>query len=302
MAFENFIGNENVKETLKKIIESNNILHSYLFSGIDGIGKKTFAQEFAKMILCLNKEKKPCNSCKSCIQFNENNNPNFNIIESEGTIKIEQIRKMQEKVYEKPLNSNKKIYIIDNAENMTKEAQNCLLKTLEEPPEYIVIILITANESNLLNTIKSRCMKISFNKIEDNILKSFLEDNFEFQNINMSLLKTFEGSIGKAIKTKENNDLYNELEKILNNIDKQNLVNILNNTEEIKKNKDKIQEILNYFNIYFIEKSKEDRNSSYKYLNSIKIIENTKERLKYNSNFDMSMDYLFMNLWEELNN
>ncbi len=69
---------------------------------------------------------------------------------------------MQEKIYEKPIISNKKIYIIDNSDTMTKEAQNCLLKTLEEPPQYITIILITSNESNIINTIRSRCMKIAF--------------------------------------------------------------------------------------------------------------------------------------------
>ncbi len=97
MRFENIVGNERVKELLNKAINSNNILHSYLFLGIDGIGKKIFAQEFAKMILCKNKSDE-CNNCKSCIEFENNNHPDFMIIENEEkSIKIEQIRYMRTK-------------------------------------------------------------------------------------------------------------------------------------------------------------------------------------------------------------
>lgn len=97
MSFENIIGNEKVKNLLNKTISSNNILHSYLFLGIEGIGKSLFAYEFAKMILCQENDK-PCNKCKSCIEFENNNNPDFMIIENEEkSIKIEQIRYMRTK-------------------------------------------------------------------------------------------------------------------------------------------------------------------------------------------------------------
>jgi len=95
--FNNIIGNEKVKELLNKAISSNNILHSYLFLGIDGIGKSLFAQEFAKMILCEEKQEQ-CNKCKSCIEFENRNNPDFMLIENEEkVIKIEQIRYMRAK-------------------------------------------------------------------------------------------------------------------------------------------------------------------------------------------------------------
>lgn len=147
MSFNNIIGNEKVKELLNKSIEQNNILHSYLFLGIEGIGKSLFAKQFAKMILCQN-DIKPCNKCKSCIEFENNNNPDFTMINNdEKVIKIDQIREMNKKITEKPITSNKKVYIINNSDTMTKEAQNSLLKTLEEPPEYAVIILIASNEN-----------------------------------------------------------------------------------------------------------------------------------------------------------
>lgn len=113
-------------------------------------------------------KKDECN-CKSCIEFDSDNNPDFQLIESEdGKIKIEKIRQMQRKVAEKPIISKNKVYIINDADTMTTEAQNCLLKTLEEPPEYITIILVCSNDGNLLSTIKSRCTRIQFEPISNN--------------------------------------------------------------------------------------------------------------------------------------
>ena len=209
---------------------------------------------------------------------------------------------MQEKIYEKPIISNKKIYLIDNADTMTQEAQNCLLKTLEEPPEYIIIILITSNDSNIINTIKSRCMKIPFTRIEENELKEYLEKTQDFENITTPMLRTFQGSIGKALKVKEKYELYNKLNNILENLEKSDLINILNNSQEIYKGKEDIETILEYFNVYFLEKAKEDYHNSSKYLNSIKIVEETKNRLYDNSNYDMSIDNLLLKIWEEFNN
>lgn len=173
--FEKILGNEHIKEQLKKSIKNNQVSHSYLFIGIDGIGKKLLATEFAKAMQCLNKDKY-CNNCKSCIEFDSNNNPDFLYIEPDGnSIKIEQIRDMQKRIQEKPIISEKKVYIIDNADKMTVEAQNSLLKTLEEPPEYATIILIGSNENAFLTTIKSRCMILHFNPIEDEKMLPYLQ-------------------------------------------------------------------------------------------------------------------------------
>ena len=183
MIFENIIGNEKNKELLKKVIDTNNIAHSYMFVGKDSIGKLLFAKEFAKAILCT-EEGKPCNKCKSCIEFNTNNNPDFNILEPEGnSIKIDQIRELTKKVYEKPVVSNRKVYIINDSNYMTKEAQNSLLKTLEEPPEYITIILITSNENLFLPTIKSRCTKVLFNRLTNEELADILQKQYQYSNV-----------------------------------------------------------------------------------------------------------------------
>ena len=102
MAFEQIIGNSKIKETLNSIIQKNSILHGYMFIGAEGIGKKIFATEFAKMLLCTSETAKPCNQCKSCIEFAGNSNPDFKIIEPDGTsLKIDQIRQMQSKILDR---------------------------------------------------------------------------------------------------------------------------------------------------------------------------------------------------------
>ena len=133
--FNNILGNDNIKELLTNAVKNNKASHSYMFVGTEGIGKRLIAKEFAKMILCTD-ENKYCGKCKSCMEFDSDNNPDFRIIAPDGnSLKIEQIREFQNKVAEKPIISNRKVYIINDSDKMTTEAQNCLLKTLEEPPE-----------------------------------------------------------------------------------------------------------------------------------------------------------------------
>lgn len=295
--FENIVGNNNIKQMLQKTVELQNVSHSYLFVGIDGIGKKLIAKEFAKMIMCL-EENKYCNKCKSCIEFDSNNNPDFIYIEPDGNnIKIEQIRQMQSKVIEKPIISNKKVYIINDVQNMTVEAQNCLLKTLEEPPEYITIILIASNENNLLSTIKSRCTIIHFDKIENKQLKEYATNVIGISNVNENIINIFQGSIGKAIRLKDKLDIYEDIENIIKNMDNKNIIDILNGSEILYKSKDEIEEILEYINVILLNQSKQN----IKYVKCIDIVEDTKKRLKSNSNYDMGIDNMLFNIWEEIN-
>ena len=298
MNFEEIIGNKKEKDNLEKICKANKIAHSYIFLGKQGIGKKLIAKEFSKKILCLN-EQTGCNNCKSCIEFETENHPDFKIIVPDGkNIKIEQIRDFQSKVYEKPVISLKKVYIIDDADLMTKEAQNCLLKTLEEPPSYVVIILIVSNDSKLLNTIKSRCIKIVFSSLNLSELKQFIKD----ENIENKILERSDGSIKKLIHITENKDLYKEIEENFSNIMQKSLIEFWKSSEIILQNKEIVNEILDYINLIFYEKS--NNNSDYvnskKYTNAIQIVEKTKQMLKQNCNFDMCIDYMFLKIWQEL--
>ncbi len=295
--FENVIGNKQIKDTLEKAISQNKTSHSYLFIGIQGIGKKMLAIEFAKMLLCIN-DIKPCNKCKSCIEFDTNNNPDFSYIEPDGnSIKIEQIRDLQKKIQEKPIISERKIYIINDADLMTQEAQNCLLKTLEEPPEFATIILIGANETAFLPTIKSRCTILHFNKIDNEDIKKYLLENYNINNISENMLEVFQGSIGKALKLKDKQEEYQKIELIVQQIKQNDLVDLINKSEILYQSKEEIEELLEYLNIILLRKAKQE----YLYTNCIKIVENTKKRLKQNANYDMSIDNMLFNIWEEMN-
>ncbi len=295
--FNNILGNDNIKELLTNAIKSNKTSHSYMFVGTEGIGKKMIAKEFAKMILCTN-ENKYCGKCKSCIEFDSDNNPDFRIIEPEGnSLKIEQIREFQKKVAEKPIISNKKVYIINDSDKMTIEAQNCLLKTLEEPPEFVTIILIGANESAYLDTIKSRCMILHFNKISEEDISKYLEENFQTKINSKIMLKAFQGSIGKAIQLQNKQEEYEQIENVITNLENRDKIDILNGAEIIYKAKDEKFEILEYINIVLLEIAKK----SNKYANCISIVENTKKRLQLNANYDMSIDNMLLKLWEQVN-
>lgn len=304
--FENILGNDKIKQELIKTVSLNTNSHSYLFIGTDGIGKKLIAREFAKMLLCdgnalSNDVVEPkgvgvyCNKCKSCMEFSNNNNPDFFMIEPNGnSIKIEQIREMQRKIIEEPIISTRKVYIIDDSDKMTKEAQNALLKTLEEPPKFVVIILIGSNENNFLTTIKSRCNIIRFNNIPDDDIKKYLQEKYQITNLEANMIKSFGGSIGKAELLREKQELYNAIYNLIDKIEKLDLIDMLKEADIIYKFQDDKFEILEYINVILFEKSKTNIN----FLKGIDIVEETKKRLKANSNYNMCIDNMLFQLWE----
>lgn len=297
MIFEKILGNDNNKIFLRNILKNNTVSHSYMFIGENSIGKLLFAKEFAKGILCADINDKPCGNCASCKKFDNGNHPDFFILDEEDTIKNEQIREINKSILEKPIENFKKVYIINNSENMTIQAQNSLLKTLEEPPEHAVIILITANENKMLTTIKSRCTKIKFNPLNNSEICTILKQKYQIDNLTDDLLKLAGGSIERALKVQTNEHTYNYLEKTFKDIKNINELEFLKTKEEITQNKDEINSILEYINIILKDLSTNDP----KYINCIFIVEQTKERLKRNSNFDMTIDNLLLKIWEEIN-
>ncbi|MDI9597679.1 MAG: DNA polymerase III subunit delta', partial [Atribacterota bacterium] len=141
--FKEIVGHTKPKQILKNRIKNEKIGHSYLFVGNEGIGKKLTAIAFSKAINCKNisEEQDPCNKCSSCQQIEKNSSADFSIISPvDSVIKIEKIREIKSNIYLHPLTNKKKIYIFDNAEKMTTQASNSLLKILEEPPEYAILI------------------------------------------------------------------------------------------------------------------------------------------------------------------
>lgn len=255
-----------------------------------GIGKKEFAREYAKALLCLNEGKclnnNEASQCDSCIKFTLGSNPDYTEIKPDGkVIKIEQIRKMQEKISEKPIISDKKIYIIDDADLMTEESQNCLLKTLEEPPEYAVIILIVSNESKILATNKSRCVILKFDKLTNEEIKSL------HPNLSEELIELLEGSLEKIEGLEEKQETYKELNKIVDTLEKGSLVEVFNASDLLYTKKDDIINMLEYLNLICFKR---------RLINAIEIIEKTKIKIVQNNNYDMCIDYLLMHIWEEI--
>ena len=295
MAFETIIGNDKIKNMLETSIKSGNILHSYMFCGQEGIGKSLIAKEFAKGILCENKSIAPCNKCKSCVEFNTGNHPDLYVVEPDGsTVKIEQIRYLNSKILEKPVTSLKKVYIINDSDKMTSDAQNALLKTLEEPPEYAILILICKQESSMLATIKSRCTKLEFQSLTNEELKNyFMQKN---EKISEQVLNLSAGSISKALKVIPKQEIYLNLQKLLENLENINKLEILKQ-DFIYEQKEDIQDLLEAMNNILFQIAKEKK----QYLNCIKIVEQTKKNLKANSNYDMCIDNLLLSIWEEIN-
>lgn len=312
--FENIVGNNKIKESLKNAVKSNNVSHSYLFIGKAGVGKKLFAKDLAKKVMCLgsnydaqdnvlrsardNKEKVESenlsfefDNCDSCIKFDANSNPDFSIIVPDGkSIKIEQIRDLQARILEKPISSNKKVYIIDDADTMTEESQNCLLKTLEEPPEYAMIILIASNENRMLQTIKSRCVIIRFEDLTNEEISQILHTN------DQDIIRLCEGSVAKAETISEKREMFAQLKIIADYLSKNSLIDVLNNSDLLYSSKDDIMTLLDFLNIIFFEKAKEN----IKYSKAINIIEKTKKKIMANNNYDMCIDYMLMHIWEGL--
>ena len=296
MNFNELIGNEKIKQNLIKVLTNNTIGHSYMFIGEKGIGKKLFAEEFARGILCNNEVKKPCESCKSCIEFVNSNNPDYYEIgleEEENSIKIETIRNMQKRIQELPIVSQRKVYIIDDSEYLTKDAQNCLLKTLEEPPEFVTIILIVSNENKILNTIKSRCIKIYFNNLSNDELSTYINKNLKIEDFTPNMIKACGGSIGKAKKICENKELYHNIDIIFSNIENYRLLDIISKLDILYKSKDEIQDILEYLNTLFINKAKDN----VIYIEYIQYVEEAKKHLNANCNYDMCIDNLIFKIF-----
>ncbi len=165
-SFHDIVGQRRSIHILQSFLKKKTYPQSLLFEGESGLGKRLAAEVFSQKILCHSDAAdtmEACGTCLSCQKMRNQNHPDFSVISPDGNaIKIDQIREMQEKMIYKPIDGQRKIVIIDPADKMNKAAANGLLKTLEEPPSYAMIILVSAKALSLLPTLRSRCQKISF--------------------------------------------------------------------------------------------------------------------------------------------
>lgn len=166
-SFDSIVGQEALTATLKTAIVSDKSAHAYLFCGPRGVGKTTAARVFAKTINCSNRDREgeACNECESCVSFNEQRSMSIYELDAASNNSVDDIRLLIEQVQVPPQIGNRKIYIIDEVHMLSQAAFNAFLKTLEEPPEYVVFILATTEKHKILPTILSRCQIYDFKRI-----------------------------------------------------------------------------------------------------------------------------------------
>jgi len=228
MNFDKIIGQQRVKDIISRAIEHQRVPHAYLFNGPDGVGKEAMAIEFAKALYCTNEEQKPCNVCSNCKRITQFEHPDFQFIfpapKTAGikeerqvldslaqnpyarkkpwatpTISIDKIRELRRISNLKPL-EGLRIVIITEADNMTAEAANSLLKILEEPPASMHLVLVTSRINTLLLTIISRCQEIRFNILSDTEIEQALVDREQLDQQKAKVISRMsQGSYGRAL-------------------------------------------------------------------------------------------------------
>ena len=276
--FENIVGHQKQKDILTRALSSGNISHAYLFFGNSGIGKFAIAKEFAKELLHTD---------------NVDNHPDFKVIskiEDKKDILVEQVRReLIDDVYVVPAAGDRKVYIIDDAETLNIASQNTLLKTLEEPPRYITIILVASNISAFLTTILSRVNQIPFEGVTSAQLKQFVYEKYQ-TSLSDNILEYLDGSIGKAIELIENNiqEKLLSIDELYLYIKEQDTIRAMKKSQDIDFAQDDTLDYLEYI-LY--------KNNAY---SCVKIVENAKNRLKFNGNYDIIIDSMLLRLIDSI--
>ncbi|MDE7277323.1 MAG: DNA polymerase III subunit, partial [Lachnospiraceae bacterium] len=200
--FTDIIGQEQLKEHLQNAIAMNKVSHAYIINGERSSGKEFVAKVFAAALQCERGGTEPCGECHSCIQAKSGNQPDIIFVSHDkpNSIGVEDIRaQINNDIGIKPYSSPRKVYIMNEGEKMTVQAQNALLKTLEEPPEYAVILILTANVDSLLPTILSRCVVLNMKPVPDHKVKKYLMEELEIPDYKANICVAFaRGNIGKA--------------------------------------------------------------------------------------------------------
>lgn len=322
MDFNQIIGHEKQIEALKNSTINGNISHCYLFEGEKGLGKRNLALAFSKTLLCKKGQAEPCNTCSSCIKFESGNHPDFKILSPEkGFIKKSEVEKLINSMATLPFESERKVFIIDDCDMMRLESQNALLKTLEEPPKYINIILVTSSSSKLLPTILSRCQIIKLYPLHISKIVELLIKDYGIDENRAKFIAGFtKGSVERSIELASSNSFFEKREEIIKIIDsilKGDKTKALTSMNFFNENKDNIDEVLDIILYWFrdlliykelgnttllINKDKVQilSNESFIDLNRINgiiyKIEDTKININRNVNFSLSIETMLLSI------
>lgn len=325
--FIDIVGQEQLKEHLQNAIKTNKVSHAYIINGEKNSGKEFIAKVFSMALQCEREGVEPCNECHSCRQALSQNQPDIIrvIHEKPNTIGVEDIRRqVNNDIAIKPYSSPRKIYIINEGEKMTPQAQNALLKTLEEPPAYAVIMILTSNVNSLLSTILSRCVVLNMKPVEDSLVKSYLMGTVEIPDYKADVCVAFaRGNIGKAklLATSEEFDrIKEEAVTLLKYIKDMEMNEIVSAIKKITEYKLDINDYLDIISIWYRDvllfKATNDVNhlifkgeiqyirkvaekSNYEGIETIiNSLEKAKNRLNANVNFDLTMELLLLTIKE----
>ena len=325
--FTDIIGQEQLKEHLQNAISMNKVSHAYIINGERSSGKEFIAKVFATALQCEKDGVEPCGECHSCKQAGSDNHPDIIFVSHDkpNTIGVEDIRaQINNDIAIKPYSSPRKVYIMNEGEKMTVQAQNALLKTLEEPPEYAVILILTANVDSLLPTILSRCVVLNMKPVPDNKVKKYLMEDLAVPDYKANICVAFaRGNIGKAkmLATSEEFEKVKEeavtLVKYINDMEISEIVKAIKKISEYKFDVTDYLDILSvWYRDVLLFKATKDANSlifkdeiqyirkvadrsTYEGIETIvKALQQAKRRLDANVNFDLTMELLLLTIQE----
>ncbi len=326
--FRDIVGQEQLKEHLQNAIEQNKVSHAYIINGERNSGKEFIAKVFAMALQCPErKDGEPCQECHSCKQALSGNHPDIIYVSHEkpNVIGVDDIRtQINADVAIKPYSSAKKIYIMNEGEKMTVQAQNALLKTLEEPPEYAVILILTTNLETLLPTILSRCVVLNMKPVRDELIRDFLMKEMEIPDYKADVCVAFaRGNVGKArllAKSEEFDKVKEEALILLRNINGMEIHEIVAAIKKITEYQFDVNDYLDILSIWYrdvlLYKATRDVNglifreeiqyirrvadqSTYEGIEQIiEALEKSKQRLSANVNFDLTMELLLLTIKE----
>ena len=325
--FSEIIGHEQIIENLKNAICYEKISHAYIFNGPDLSGKKMLAEAFAMALQCEKEQSFGCMECHSCKQAISHNHPDIIYVSHEkpNTIGVDDIRtQVNSDIGIKPYSSKYKIYIIDEAEKMNPQAQNALLKTIEEPPSYGILMLLTTNAEGFLQTILSRCITLNLRGVKTEVIKKHLMTHYQKPDYLADICATFsQGNVGKAIQlasSEEFNVLKAAVLALLKKTEELDVADISVTARELSEYKPQIDEYLDLMTMWFRDvlyyKAAEDVNnliykdevfdikkqaakrSYYGIEEILGQIQTARTRIKANVNFELTMELLLLAIKE----
>lgn len=257
--FNHIIGHERIKEHLQEAIRQDTLSHAYIFNGEPGSGKKLLAKTLAAALLCEGPEKgaRPCGKCKSCVQASSDNHPDIHVVTHEkSTLGVDDIRsQVSGDMAVKPYSSAYKVYIIPDCDRMTEQAGNALLKTIEEPPAYARIFLLSSNASSMLPTILSRCVTLDIKPVPTEKIYHFLIKEQQVPEQEAASLAAFcQGNVGKAVRyavSEEFHEIHQAILHILKSVDRLTLSDIMTSIKELAEHKTDIGDYIDLMILWY---------------------------------------------------